>query len=129
MPPSLAAGVAAARAAWRKWDVVIDNVNANNVEATLPETLPRLCSACHLPCCNPRQSRDGRWRVRDWSLEYDGRTYHFCTNACRQIFWTDRENVNHETLVDRFLDGQIQPMDVDGRRHSRRTRPRFRTCG
>jgi toluene monooxygenase system protein A len=52
--------------------------------------------------------------VRDYKLEYDNRTYHFCTNGCRQIFWKDRDNVNHETLVDRFLAGQIQPMDVGG---------------
>ena len=58
--------------------------------------------------------RDGTWRVRDWPLRYDGKTFHFCTNGCRQIFWKDRDNVNHETLVDRFLAGQIQPMDVGG---------------
>jgi toluene monooxygenase system protein A len=97
-----------------KWDVIIDNVNANHMEATLPETLPWLCSTCHLPACNATQSRDGTWRVRDIPLSYDGRTYHFCTKACRQIFWKDRDNVNHETLIDRFLAGQIQPMDVGG---------------
>jgi toluene monooxygenase system protein A len=97
-----------------KWDVIIDNVNSNNMEATLPETLPWLCSTCHLPACNATQSRDGTWRVRDVQLTYDGRIYHFCTNACRQIFWKDRDNVNHETLIDRFLAGQIQPMDVGG---------------
>ena len=97
-----------------KWDVIIDNVNSNNMEATLPETLPWLCSTCHLPACNATQSRDGTWRVRDVQLTYDGRIYHFCTNGCRQIFWKDRDNVNHETLIDRFLAGQIQPMDVGG---------------
>ena len=64
-----------------KWDVIIDNVNSNNMEATLPETLPWLCSTCHLPACNATQSRNGTWRVRDVQLEYDGRIYHFCTNA------------------------------------------------
>ena len=97
-----------------KWDVIIDNVNSNNMEATLPETLPWLCSTCHLPVCNATQSRDGTWRVRDVPLSYDGRTYHFCTNACRQIFWKDRASVNNPTLIDRFLAGQIQPMDVGG---------------
>jgi toluene monooxygenase system protein A len=97
-----------------KWDVIIDNVNANNMEATLPETLPWLCSTCHLPACNATQSRNGTWRVRDVQLQYDGRIYHFCSNGCRQIFWKDRDNVNHETLIDRFLAGQIQPMDVGG---------------
>ena len=57
---------------------------------------------------------NGKWRVRSWQLDYDGHKYHFCTNACRQIFWKDRDNVNHETLIDRFLGGQIQPMDVGG---------------
>ena len=97
-----------------KWDVIIDNVNAGNVAATLPETLPWLCSTCHLPVCNATQSRGGTWRVRDVPLSYDGRTYHFCTNACRQIFWKDRASVNNPTLIDRFLAGQIQPMDVGG---------------
>ena len=97
-----------------KWDVIIDNGNNNNMEATLPETLPWLCSTCHLPACNATQSRNGTWRVRDIQLSYDGRIYHFCTNGCRQIFWKDRDNVNHETLIDRFLAGQIQPMDVGG---------------
>jgi len=97
-----------------KWDAIIDNVNAGNVTAMLPETLPWLCSTCHLPCCNATQSRNGAWRVRDFPLSYDGRIYHFCTMACRQIFWKDRSGVNHNTLVDRFLAGQIQPMDVGG---------------
>ena len=94
--------------------MIIDNVNSNNMEATLPETLPWLCSTCHLPACNATQSRNGTWRVRDVQLSYDGRIYHFCSNGCRQIFWKDRDNVNHETLIDRFLAGQIQPMDVGG---------------
>jgi toluene monooxygenase system protein A len=34
--------------------------------------------------------------------------------GCRQIWWKDRDNVNHQTLVDRFLAGHIQPMTVPG---------------
>lgn len=97
-----------------KWDTIIDNINANNVEATLPETLPWLCATCHLPACNPSQSRDGKWRIRDHSLDYNGKKYHFCSLGCRQIWWKDRDNVNHLTLVDRFLAGHIQPMTVPG---------------
>jgi len=33
--------------------------------------------------------------VRSWQLDYDGKRYTVCTNACRQIFWKDRDNVNH----------------------------------
>jgi toluene monooxygenase system protein A len=97
-----------------KWDVIIDNVNAGNVAATLPTTLPWLCSTCHLPTCNATQSREGAWRVRDVQLEYDGRIHHFCTRACRQIFWKDRVNVNQHTLVDRYIAGHIDPPDLEG---------------
>jgi toluene monooxygenase system protein A len=97
-----------------KWDVIIDNVNAGNVAATFPTTLPWLCSTCHLPACNATQSRDGTWRVRDVQLPYNGRVYHFCTRACRQIFWKDRAHINQDTLVDRFIAGHIQPPDLDG---------------
>jgi toluene monooxygenase system protein A len=41
-------------------------------------------------------------------------TYHFCTKACRQLWWEDRDNLNHTTLVERFLLGEIQPMDLSG---------------
>ena len=88
-----------------KWDVLIDNVNADNLEATLPETLPWLCMTCHLPCCNATQSRDGTWRVRDWSLRTTGRPP-LLHERLPQIFWKDRDNVNHETLVDRSWPGR-----------------------
>lgn len=97
-----------------KWDVIIDNVNAGNYAATTPTTLPWLCSTCQLPPCNATQARDGSWRVRDVQLRYDGTTYHFCTRACRQIFWNDRANVNQKTLIDRFVSGDVQPTDLDG---------------
>src|SRR5712672_3748903 len=31
------------------WDVIIDNINDDRIELTLPETLPWLCNLCHLP--------------------------------------------------------------------------------
>ena len=101
-----------------KWDVLIDNVNANNVEATLPETLPWLCMTCHLPCCNATQSRDGTWRVRDWPLRYDGKTLPLL----------------HQRVPADLLEGpgQRQPRDagrpVPGRAdpaHGRRRHPRL----
>ncbi len=97
-----------------KWRLLAENINAGNVEATLPETLPWLCNMCHLPCCNATYGRDGTWRVRNHSLKYNGVRYHFCSKTCRQIWWEDRENVNHTTLLERFLGGEVQPMDVSG---------------
>jgi toluene monooxygenase system protein A len=97
-----------------KWRVIAENINAGDLAATLPETLPWLCSMCHLPTCNPSYGRDGRWRVRNHSLKHNAMTYHFCTKACRQIWWEDRDNLNHTTLVERFLLGEVQPMDLPG---------------
>ena len=97
-----------------KWDTIIANVNAGAVERTLPATLPWLCNTCHLPNCNPTFGRDGKWRVRDWALSHDGVNYHFCSNVCRQIWWQDRDGLHNPTLVERFLAGEIQPMDVPG---------------
>jgi toluene monooxygenase system protein A len=97
-----------------KWDTIISNVNAGQIEKTLPATLPWLCNTCHLPNCNPTFGRDGRWRVRNWSLSHNGVTYHFCSNVCRQIWWEDRDGLNNPTVVERFLAGEIQPMDVPG---------------
>src|SRR5207342_3069799 len=45
------------------WDVIIDNVNAGRMEATLPETLPWLCNLCQLPVCTYSRSRSGTWAV------------------------------------------------------------------
>jgi toluene monooxygenase system protein A len=97
-----------------KWAVIAENINAGDMEATLPETLPWLCNMCHLPACNATYGRDGKWRVRNHSLKHNDVTYHFCSKGCRQIWWEDRDAVNHTTVVERFLAGEIQPMDVPG---------------
>lgn len=97
-----------------KWAVIAENVNAGRMEATFPETLPWLCAMCHLPNDNFSYGTDGSWRVRNYPLKHNGMTYYFCTKGCRQIWWEDRDNLNHTTLVDRFLLGEIQPMDVPG---------------
>ena len=45
-----------------------------NIEATLPETLPWLCSTCHLPCCNATQSRStAPGGCATGQLDYDGK--------------------------------------------------------
>jgi toluene monooxygenase system protein A len=97
-----------------KWKVLAENINAGNMHRALPETLPWLCNYCHLPTCNATYGRDGKWRVRNHSLKHNGVRYHFCTRTCRQIWWEDRDALNNKTVVERFLAGQIQPMDVPG---------------
>ena len=97
-----------------KWRVMAENIAAGNMHRALPETLPWLCNYCHLPTCNATYGYDGKWRVRNHSLVHNGVRYHFCTRTCRQIWWEDRDALNNKTVVERFLAGDIQPMDVPG---------------
>ena len=97
-----------------KWDVIIDNVNAGNMNATLPETLPWLCNTCHLPVCTHSKSSGGLWSVKDYPLKHNGYTYHFCSKPCRQIWWEDRDTMHLKTVVERLLAGQIKQPDVPG---------------
>jgi toluene monooxygenase system protein A len=96
------------------WDVIIDNVNAGNLKDTLPATLPWLCNLCHLPISTMSTSASGKWSVKDFPLEHNDYTYHFCSKVCRQIWWEDRDTMHLKTVVERFLGGQIQPADVPG---------------
>jgi toluene monooxygenase system protein A len=97
------------------WDVIIDNVNAERMEATFPETLPWLCNTCHLPITTWAQSPyDGRWQVRTYPLEHGGSTYHFCSKPCRQIWWEDKDTLHQRTVIERLLGGEIDPPTVEG---------------
>jgi toluene monooxygenase system protein A len=97
------------------WDVIIDNVNAGRMEATLPETLPWLCNLCHLPVCTfSKTPFDPNWRVRMFPLTHNGYTYQFCSKVCRQIWWEDKDAMHLKTVGERLLAGEIQPPDVGG---------------
>lgn len=98
---------------WGKnWDVIIDNLVANKPELTLPETLPVVCNMCQLPInATPGEV----WKVRDHALEHKGRWYHFCSEGCKWCFEQEPERYEgHLSLIDRFLAGMIQPMDLGG---------------
>ena len=96
------------------WDMIIDNVNAGNMGATLPETLPWLCNTCHLPICSFSGNPDGTTTLKSFSLKHNGHTHHFCSKPCRQIFWEDRDTEHLKTVIERLLGGEIQPPDVPG---------------
>lgn len=94
------------------WDVIIDNLVEGRTELTLPETLPIVCNMCNLPV---NYTPGNGWNVQDYSLEYNGRLYHFGSEPDRWIFEQEPERyAGHMTLVDRFLAGLIQPMDLGG---------------
>jgi toluene monooxygenase system protein A len=96
------------------WDVIIGNVNAGKTQDTLPTTLPWLCNLCQLPVCTMSKSASGKWQVRDYPLDYNDSTYHFCSKVCRQIWWEDRDTLHMKTVVERLVGGLIQPPDVPG---------------
>jgi toluene monooxygenase system protein A len=94
------------------WDVFIDNVVDGNMAMTYPETLPYVCNMCQLPILGvPGKG----WNVKDYPLEYNGRLYHFGSEVDRWVFEQEPERyAGHMSIVDRFLAGMIQPMDLGG---------------
>jgi Toluene-4-monooxygenase system protein B (TmoB)/Methane/Phenol/Toluene Hydroxylase len=96
------------------WDVIIGNINAGRMGLTLPQTLPWLCNLCHLPIGTAGSPRNEKYPVRSYPLDYDRRTYHFCSRPCRQIWWEDRDTLYDPTVIERLLGGEIQPPTVEG---------------
>jgi toluene monooxygenase system protein A len=48
-------------------------------------------------------------------LDHGGRRYVFCSEPCQWIFEQNPSRfAGHLNLIDRFLAGQIQPMDLGG---------------
>ena len=98
----------------RIWDVIIDNVNAEKVDQTLPETLPWLCNLCHLPIGTAGAPSNSRIPVRSYPLVFNDYRYHFCSKPCRQIWWEDKDTLHQKTVIERLLSGEIQPPNVAG---------------
>ena len=72
------------------------------------------CNLCHLPIGTAGSPRNEQYPVRTYPLRYDGRTYHFCSRPCRQIWWEDRDTLHDPTVVERLLGGEIQPPTPEG---------------
>ena len=94
------------------WDQIIENMVDGKMEMTYPETLPYVCNMSQLPIVGvPGKG----WNVKDFPLEYKGRLYHFGSEPDRWCFEQDPERyAGHQTLVDRFLDGKVQPPNLAG---------------
>ncbi|MGU7814810.1 toluene monooxygenase [Burkholderia sp. AW49-1] len=96
----------------KAWDVIIENLIAGKTHLTVPETLPIVCNMSQLPIC---AIPGNGWNVKDYPLDYHGRTYHFNSEIDRWVFQQDPLRYrDHLTLVDRFLAGHIQPPDLMG---------------
>jgi toluene monooxygenase system protein A len=96
----------------RCWDVITENLASSRLPLTLPETLPIICNMSNIPIVGIPGTP---WTCRDYPLQYAGRTYHFGSEPDRWIFEQDPERYRtHETFVDRFLSGKVQPADIPG---------------
>lgn len=94
------------------WDVITENVVEGRMEQTYPETLPVVCNMCQLPV---NATPGPAWKVRDFHHEHNGRLYHFCSEGCKWVFEQEPSRYEgHLSVVDRFLAGMIQPMDLGG---------------
>jgi toluene monooxygenase system protein A len=94
------------------WDVITENLVEGRPELAAPETLPTICNMCNLPITGVPGNQ---WDVKDYSLEYEGRLYHFGSEPDRWCFEQDPERYkNHMNFIDRFLAGKMEPMDLSG---------------
>jgi toluene monooxygenase system protein A len=100
----------------RMWDVIGANIVDGKMDLTGPATLPLICNMCQIPITGtPHAKWSSDQGPRDYYLDHAGRRYHFCSNECRWIFTLEPDRyAGHLTVVDRFLAGKIQPMDLMG---------------
>jgi len=86
----------------------------NNMEATLRR---RCVAVQHLSPAGLQRhpSLNGTLAGADWQLQYDGQDpTTSARTAAGKIFWKDRDNVNHETLVDRSSPDRSSRWTSDG---------------
>jgi toluene monooxygenase system protein A len=96
----------------RNWDVITQNLLNGKEALTLPETLPLICHMSNLPITH---TPGDDWDITDWSLEHEGRLYHFGSEVDRWCFQINPDHYKgHQTVVDRFLAGKILPPTLEG---------------
>ena len=94
------------------WDVITDNLINGRPELTGPETLPMICNMSNIPIVGTPGTG---WNVKDYSLEHEGRLYHFGSDPDRWCFQVDPDRYKgHMNFIDRFLAGKMQSMDLAG---------------
>lgn len=92
------------------WDVIIDNAKAGRFEKTVPGTLPVICNLSQNPIVGTPNKT-----LKTHQLVYKGRKYQFGSEVDQWIFEQEPDRyAAHESLVDRFLSGQIEPPSLEG---------------
>jgi YHS domain-containing protein len=93
------------------WDEIIKNINNGEREKTLPDSLPALCNLTQLPI----GTHWDRHHIECFKSEYNGRTYHFDSDVSKWCFDLEPERyAGHLNVVDRFIEGLIQPANLAG---------------
>ncbi len=96
----------------RCWDVIIENIRKGDMRRAHLEAIPLLCPMSNLAVTGVAGDH---WRNQVYPLEHGGRTYLFGSEVDRWIFLQEPARYQgFKTVVDRFLEGIIQPQTPDG---------------
>ena len=99
------------------WDPIIDRfVKDGPVDTVLP-AMVQLCNMAQVPITGTPGWAPGKTGrpLKDYPLEYEGRTYHFGSEVDRWIFEQEPERYkDHLSVADRMVAGMIQPPTLDG---------------
>lgn len=98
---------------WGKmWDVVAENIRNGREDLTIPEALPMLCNICGLSATGTANAGHS---CRGYTSDHDGRRYSFCSPVCQWIFAQEPARyADHKSIIDRYVDGEIQPANFEG---------------
>ncbi|MDX2168522.1 MAG: YHS domain-containing protein, partial [Deltaproteobacteria bacterium] len=90
------------------WDVIIDNILNGRTDATVPEPLPMICNMSGFELTGVPGKP-----LKDYTLDYKGRRYHFGSEVDRWIFEQDPQRyAGHRSLVDRYV-GRVMPRTAE----------------
>lgn len=96
----------------RAWDVITRNLKAGREHLTYPECLPMLCAMSNIPI-PMKPGRNGHNRY--CTLDFEGKRYYFASEPDRWCFLQEPNRYKgHKTIVDRFVEGLIQPPTLEG---------------
>jgi toluene monooxygenase system protein A len=84
------------------WDRIEQQWATGGEPGTLAYALPALCNLCQLPTLFVRPGKNTAC-----TMEFEGRSYLFCSEPCRWIFTREIERfAGHENVVDRIVAGK-----------------------
>lgn len=109
------------------WDVITDNAANGRIDKLTPTIAPVMCSMVGLELSGVPGKK---WNVKDYTLDLDGRRYHFGSPVDKWIFEQDPQRYkNYYGFTDRMLNGTV-PDSPEGMFEYMSMSPEERgTCG